>query len=98
MPLRLGEPMGALLRAASPASNPPIVSWWRTMADEDGHYSFIVPHEAQLAAPPSSVMKRGDSLDYPIDAREKGIWDRDAERLRGLEIGRQLDPRGLLDR
>src|SRR5262245_15061071 len=36
-------------------------------------------------------------LNYFIRAREQSRWDRDAERLRGLDVDDQLELRRLLD-
>src|SRR5882672_7599161 len=37
------------------------------------------------------------SFDYPVGAGQEGWWDRQAERLRGLEVDDELQLGGLLD-
>src|SRR3989442_8932764 len=42
-------------------------------------------------------MCAGSSLNNLIGTHEHGLWNRHAERLRGLEIDDELEPRRLLD-
>jgi hypothetical protein len=65
-----------------------------------------LPHEPNLGRVASArrvgggregPVPRVGSLDDVVRPRQQRRWDREAEGVRGLEVNRELEPRGLLD-
>src|SRR6266516_1449992 len=60
-----------------------------------GRYSLLGPDFHRLDR---TSLRLAHSLDHPVGAQHERGWQLEADRLRGLQIDRQLEPSRLLDR